>query len=172
MCSPLESIVAALVFAAVLAPFGDALTARRAGRGAGVSERSEHPRLEAYYISVLTGFAVFLVAWTAWQNHREYRAAEAAPVRVDVTGFQWCWAFRYPQSPDRRGVLANCRAGNLPTLVVPTGRPVQLRLTSVTSSTRCGFRSCATRWTSFAPLLDLRQRQARDKAATAGGNAL
>ncbi|MEU6095098.1 cytochrome c oxidase subunit II [Streptomyces sp. NPDC047079] len=126
----LESVIAALVFAAVLALFGYALVARRAGRRAGASERSEHPRLEAYYISVLTGFAVFLVAWTAWQNHREHRTAGPAPVRVDVTGFQWCWDFRYPQSAGKRSVIANCRAGNLPTLVVPTGRPVQLRLTS------------------------------------------
>ncbi|CAL9626429.1 cytochrome c oxidase subunit II [Streptomyces sp. NPDC057363] len=126
----LESIVAGVVFLVVCAVFGWALIRRRAGRRVDASGRSEHPRFEAYYVGVLGAFAVFLVAWTAWQNHREHQPADRPPVRVDVTGFQWCWTFAYPQAPERRSVTGTCRGGDLPTLVVPTGRPVQLRLTS------------------------------------------
>ncbi|PZH04846.1 cytochrome c oxidase subunit II [Streptomyces sp. NTH33] len=126
----LESIVACFVFAIVLLLFGYALIRRRAGRRFTASPKAERPRLEAYYVGVLAAFVVFLVSWTAWQNHREHRPPAAEPVRVDVTGFQWCWQFSYPQSPERRSVLANCQGDNLPTLVVPTGRPVQVRLTS------------------------------------------
>lgn len=125
-----EASIAAFVFLLVLALFGYALIRRRAGRQAGASRQAERPVLEKYYVGVLTAFAVFLVAWTAWQNHQEHRPPRSAPVRVDVTGFQWCWTFGYPQSPARRSVTADCRGKNVPTLVVPTGRPVQLRLTS------------------------------------------
>ncbi|MEU3861357.1 cytochrome c oxidase subunit II [Streptomyces sp. NPDC028722] len=126
----LESVVAGVVFVLVLAVFGYALIRRRASRRVTASRRAERPRLEAYYVGVLGAFAVFLVSWTAWQNHREHQAADRPPVRVDVTGFQWCWTFAHPQAAERRSVSDTCRGGHLPTLVVPTGRPVQLRLTS------------------------------------------
>ncbi|MBX9394435.1 cytochrome c oxidase subunit II [Streptomyces sp. TRM72054] len=126
----LETIVAGVVFVVVFALLGYALLRRRAGQQVTASERAERPRLEGYYVGVLTAFAVFLVAWTAWQNHREHQAAERPPVRVDVSSFQWCWNFSYPQAPAPRNVTGTCRGDDLPTLVVPTGRPVQLRLTS------------------------------------------
>ncbi|ELS50892.1 cytochrome c oxidase subunit II [Streptomyces viridochromogenes] len=126
----LESVIAGLVFAVVLFLLAYAVIRRRAGRRPSASPRAERPRLEAFYVGALAAFAAFLVAWTAWQNHREHEVADAAPVRVDVTGFQWCWTFTYPQSPHRRSVTGNCRGDNVPTVVVPTGRPVQLHLTS------------------------------------------
>ncbi|MFD7994959.1 cytochrome c oxidase subunit II [Streptomyces mexicanus] len=126
----LESAVAAFVFLVVLALVVLAVVRRRAGRRPTASRRPERPALEAYYVGVLTAFAVFLVAWTAWQNHREHRPPERTPVRVDVLGFQWCWTFSHPQSPVKRSVTGTCRGTDLPTLVVPTGRPVQLRLTA------------------------------------------
>ncbi|WP_432138125.1 MULTISPECIES: cytochrome c oxidase subunit II [unclassified Streptomyces] len=100
------------------------------GSAPGETGRPERPRLEAFYVSVLAAFAVFLVAWTAWQNHREHETSGPAPVRVDVTAFQWCWKFTHVRAECARSVSANCRDGRLPTLVVPTGRPVRLRLTS------------------------------------------
>ena len=126
----LESIVAGVVFLVVLAVFAYALIRRRAARRVTPSQKAERTRLEAYYVGVLAAFAVFLVAWTAWQNHREHEAADRPPVRVDVTGFQWCWTFTYPQAAERRSVSGTCQGDDLPTMVVPTGRPVQLRLTS------------------------------------------
>jgi cytochrome c oxidase subunit 2 len=126
-----EAIVAGAVFAVVLLLVGYAVVTRRAGRRAGVTDRPERPRLETFYVGALAAFAAFLVAWTAWQNHREHDpAAGGPPVRIDVSAFQWCWSFGYAQAPERRAVTATCRGGSLPTLVVPTGRPVPLRLTS------------------------------------------
>ncbi|GAA2922920.1 hypothetical protein [Streptomyces mexicanus] len=126
----LEPAVAAFVFLVVLALVALAVVRRRAGRRPTASRRPERPALEAYYVGVRTAFAVFLVAWTAWQNHRGHRPPERTPVRVDVLGFQWCWTFSHPQSPVQRSVTGTCRGTDLPTLVVPTGRPVQLRLTA------------------------------------------
>ncbi|WP_225840214.1 cytochrome c oxidase subunit II [Streptomyces sp. NK08204] len=126
----LEAVVATGVFVVVLALFGFALIRRRARQRPGETGKPERPRLEVFYVSVLTAFVAFLVAWTAWQNHRENDAADPAPVRVDVLAHQWCWTFGYPQTSHHRGVTSLCRGDQLPTLVVPTGRPVQLRLTS------------------------------------------
>ncbi|MFG2681143.1 cytochrome c oxidase subunit II [Streptomyces sp. NPDC048392] len=126
----LESIVAGVVFLIVSAIFGYAVVRRRAARRVTPSERAERPRLESYYVGVLAVFAVFLVGWTAWQNHREHETSPRPPVRVDVTARQWCWTFAYPQSAERRSVSGTCRGDDLPTLVVPTGRPVEIRLTS------------------------------------------
>jgi heme/copper-type cytochrome/quinol oxidase subunit 2 len=122
----LEAIVAAGVFLVILGVLAWALARRRSE----ASDRPERPRLEAFYVGALAAFAVFLVAWTAWQNHREHDAAGPAPLRVDVTGFQWCWTFGYPQSPAHRSVTGTCKGKDIPTLVVPTGRTVQLRITS------------------------------------------
>ncbi|MEW2160345.1 cytochrome c oxidase subunit II [Streptomyces sp. NPDC007189] len=122
----LEAIVAGGVFLVILGVLAWVLARRRSE----VSDRSERPRLEAFYVGALAAFAVFLVAWTAWQNHREHHTADPAPLRVDVTGFQWCWTFGYPQSPAHRSVTGTCKGKDIPTLVVPTGRTVQLRLTS------------------------------------------
>lgn len=125
-----ESAVAALVFLVVLALVAYAVVGRRAGRHGAASRRSDRPVLEKYYVGVLTAFAAFLIAWTAWHNHQEHRPPDRTPVRVDVQGFQWCWKFSHPQSPAKRSVTGTCRGKDLPTLVVPAGRPVQLRLSA------------------------------------------
>jgi cytochrome c oxidase subunit 2 len=126
----LESVIASVVFAIVFVLLGYAVVRRRASRRFSAPPRPERPRLEAFYVGVLAAIAAGLVTWTAWQNHREHETAGRAPVRVDVTGFQWCWTFTYPRSPERRSVTGTCRGDDLPTVVVPTGRPVQLHLTS------------------------------------------
>jgi cytochrome c oxidase subunit II len=121
-----ESIVAGCVFLVIIGVLAWVLVRRRTE----VSDRPERPRLEAFYVGALAAFAVFLVAWTAWQNHQETHAADPAPLRVDVTGFQWCWTFGYPQSPAHRSVTGTCKGKDIPTLVVPTGRTVRFHVTS------------------------------------------
>ncbi|MET8803972.1 hypothetical protein [Streptomyces sp. NPDC004546] len=119
----LESIVAGGVFLVIVGVLARVLVRRRSE----TSDRPERPRLEAFYVGSLAAFAVFLVAWTAWQNPEEQHAADPAPLRVDVTGFQWCWTFGYPQSPAHRSVSGTCKGKDIPTLLVLTGRTVQAR---------------------------------------------
>jgi cytochrome c oxidase subunit 2 len=47
---------------------------------------------------------------------------------VQVTGYQWCWRFHYAGQPVT--VDGQCPGGPLPVLVLPTGRPVELDVTS------------------------------------------
>ena len=49
-------------------------------------------------------------------------------MRVQVTGFQWCWRFHYVGQPVT--MTAQCQGGPDPTLVLPTGKPVELDVTS------------------------------------------
>ncbi|MFE0876538.1 cytochrome c oxidase subunit II [Streptomyces smyrnaeus] len=139
-----ESAIAAFVFLVVLCALAYSLIRRRARAGATPSPHAERQRLETVYVVVLVGIAAFLVVYTASANDREHpggeshaagRGVEAAhPVTVDVTAFQWCWKFSHPvPGPSRAGeatTTANCRDGRLPTLVVPTGRTVRLKITS------------------------------------------
>jgi cytochrome c oxidase subunit 2 len=125
-----ESAIAAAVFAGILALLCFAVVRRRAGCGRMPSGRLEWPGPEKVYVAALVAAAAFLVAYTAWQNHEEHKAARQKPVRIDVTSFQWCWAFTHRQAPKPVEVTGPCRGGELPTLVIPTGRPVTFRLTS------------------------------------------
>ncbi|WP_225813602.1 cytochrome c oxidase subunit II [Streptomyces spinosus] len=129
----LETAIASFVFAAVLALMAVAVIRRRAGTGRHPSQRAENNRLESYYLGVLGVVAVFLVVYTALANHREHHTpADRPTTRVEVTGFQWCWEFRYPRAAAQRtvSVQGNCRDKQFPTLVVPTGTTVKIKITS------------------------------------------
>lgn len=129
----LETAIASFVFVAVLALLTVAVVRRRAGAGRQPSHVAERTRLESYYLGALGVVAAFLVVYTALANHREGETPEHRPVtRVDVAGFQWCWSFSYPKAVAGRSVSVqgNCRNNRFPTLVVPTGTTVKIRLTS------------------------------------------
>ncbi|MFI8849762.1 cytochrome c oxidase subunit II [Streptomyces sp. 891-h] len=139
-----ESAIAGFVFLVVLCALAYSLVRRRAGAGVLPSPHAERQRLETLYLVVLAAVAAFLVVYTASANDREHpgahahgggrAAGKARPVTVDVTAFQWCWKFAHPTPGTPRAgtasTTANCRNGHLPTLVVPTGRTVRLRITS------------------------------------------
>ncbi|WNM32584.1 cytochrome c oxidase subunit II [Streptomyces sp. Li-HN-5-11] len=129
----LETAIASFVFVAVLALLAIAVIRRRAGAGREPSRRAERNRLESYYLGALAAIAVFLVVYTALANHREYQTkADQPTARVDVTAFQWCWKFSYPGSAAQRAVSVQgtCRNNRFPTLVVPTGTTIKIRVTS------------------------------------------
>jgi cytochrome c oxidase subunit 2 len=91
--------------------------------------------LEIGYAVALAGIAVFLIVMTANANHRQEHVQEAArasgdAVRVDVTAFQWCWQFTHRDGPASETGTCQRDPATRPTLVVPIGRPVELRLTS------------------------------------------
>jgi cytochrome c oxidase subunit 2 len=123
-----EAAIAGLVFVIVLGLLVVAVLRRRAGSGRQPSQRSERNRLEWAYVVLLAGVAGFLVYFTANANSHERQAPGPAATHVAVTAYRWCWQFRYPGQPvDINGA---CTTGKYPTIVVPTGRPVELTLTS------------------------------------------
>jgi cytochrome c oxidase subunit 2 len=136
----LEAVIASVVFVAVLGAVVFAVVHRRARPGISPSRRSDRHTLERYCLAALGAIAVFLVVYTALENHREHRTPQAAgggaaanrAVRVEVTAFQWCWKFTHRERTAQPvSVTSACRTlGDIPTLVVPTGRPVRLEMTS------------------------------------------
>lgn len=129
----LESAIAGGVFAVIALLLVVAIVRGRARPGREPSRRHKNTVLELSYTLVLAGFAAFLVVFTAHANDRLQQTAAAETPRVtsvDVTAYQWCWQFSYPGHP--ASVTGTCREdrSDTPTLVVPTGRPVELRLTS------------------------------------------
>jgi cytochrome c oxidase subunit 2 len=131
----LEIAIAAVVFAVIVVLLAVSLWRRRAGAGRPPSSRADNMALEIGYAVALLGIAIFLVVVTANANGRQAQRQEAVlaaadVVTVDVTGFQWCWEFAHRDGPvAETGTCAEDPATR-PTLVVPVGRPVQLRLTS------------------------------------------
>ncbi len=136
----LEAAIAGGVFVLVTGSVLAAIVLNRARRRKHLpSDREENLVVEVSYAVLLGGIAAFLVTITALANDRLFdrqsevaaaaRASGEPPVRVSVTGFQWCWELSYPE----RGITVtdSCASReNIPTLVVPTGRPVELAVTS------------------------------------------
>jgi cytochrome c oxidase subunit II len=123
-----EASIAAAVFAIIVCVMAYALLRRRAGASVSPSRRSERNRLEVSYLGVLFGFVVFLVAFTAAENHRELIPQGKVTRRIDVTAYQWCWNFAYPGTAVT--VTGDCAERHFPTLVVPVGQDVELTLHS------------------------------------------
>lgn len=134
-----EAIVATAVF--VLVCLGVLLALALSRKKSGDTRKKDtHPLVEGAYAVLLGGVAALIVVITA-SAHEEVRtgttgyqvAAQANATEVDVTAYQWCWEFFYADTG--KSVTGECRAGpgqqkSLPTLVVPTGKPVELRLSS------------------------------------------
>jgi heme/copper-type cytochrome/quinol oxidase subunit 2 len=116
-----------LVAAALIVAFVLSWYRNRTGKAA--SRKSTANRVEITYLAALTGMAVFLVISSFAANAKDFPSSDPKPaMRVQVTAFQWCWRFRYTGQPVT--VTARCQGGPLPTLVLPTGRPVELDVTS------------------------------------------
>ncbi|MTD57005.1 cytochrome c oxidase subunit II [Amycolatopsis pithecellobii] len=130
-----EGLVAGIVFVLVGAAVLLALVLSRK-RSGDTRRRSSHPAAEIGY-AVMLGAAAGVLAFITASANNDLRAqvmpqASAAPpaATVDVDAFQWCWRFHY-LNPDRT-VTGSCatQQTDIPTLVVPAGQPVQLRLSS------------------------------------------
>jgi cytochrome c oxidase subunit 2 len=124
-----EAVIAAGVFTlvvlTVLLAFG--LSRRRKRKGRPAARRDKNTPVELTYAALIAcavGFIVFL-SFRATAQERDPR--RQAPVTVAVRGFQWCWQFSYPGH--HRSVTATCRNGDIPTMVVPAGVPVTVRVT-------------------------------------------
>jgi heme/copper-type cytochrome/quinol oxidase subunit 2 len=137
-------VVFGLVVATLIAAMLLSWHRRRTAKGP--SRKATATRIEVTYLAALTGVAVFLVVASLTANAKEStdpflvfasfsanaqdfpRTSVKPALRVQVTAFQWCWRFHYTQAPVT--VTARCQGGAIPTLVLPTGRPVELDVTS------------------------------------------
>lgn len=132
----LQVAVAAAVFFVVSAVLIAALLISRR-RSPDRRTKNTRPWLEGGYAVLLGCVAGAIVYVTFFANQdvntppNGYHVSnQPGAVKVDVTAYQWCWNFHYTETT--RNVSGSCQLGNrdLPTLVVPTGRPVELRLTA------------------------------------------
>jgi cytochrome c oxidase subunit 2 len=125
----LEVRIAATVFGLVAACMLAAalISWRRRRRGKPSAQRSEHNPVELTYLGVVAAVAVFLIILSFSANHRE-TGDPPARLTVRVTAFQWCWRFRYVGRPVT--VTGQCAGHSLPTLVLPSGEPVRIQVTS------------------------------------------
>jgi cytochrome c oxidase subunit 2 len=131
----LEIAIAGAVFVIIFVLLLVSLIRRRAGAQERPSGRTDNMPLEIGYAVGLAAVAVFLIVVTANANHRESQIQEAARTapdvaRIDVTAFQWCWQFRHLDGPATEDGTCTQDPSTRPVLVVPVGRPVELRLNS------------------------------------------
>lgn len=126
-----ESTIAWVVFGLVVLTMLTALVLSRwrRQRGREPSKRMEANKLELGYLGVLIVVAAFLMTTSLMGNSKELADPPKPVVRVQVTGFQWCWRFHYEGQPVT--VIGQCRGGSIPTLVLPAGQPVELDVTSI-----------------------------------------
>ena len=86
----------------------------------------DNVRLELFYTAVPLVIVAVLFGITLRTQSRVTRLDPSPDLRVDVTGFQWGWHFRYAEA----GITVVGDSNRPPTLVLPLGRTVQLGLSS------------------------------------------
>ena len=87
------------------------------------SQTAGNARLEVAYTLIPLALAGGLFAYNLLID-REISEDRASQVEIDVTGFQWQWRFEYRDE----GVRIIGDLSDPPTLVLPAGRTVTLRL--------------------------------------------
>lgn len=80
--------------------------------------------IEVFYTVVPLVVVALLFGLTMRTQRRVTKASDSPDLAVEVTGFQWGWRFRYPA----QGVTISGDANTPPTLVLPVGANVRLRL--------------------------------------------
>jgi cytochrome c oxidase subunit 2 len=80
--------------------------------------------IEVAYTVVPLVIVALLFGLTMRTQNRVTRQTDTPDLGVEVTGFQWGWRFRYPA----QGVTVVGDANDIPTLVLPVGANVRLRL--------------------------------------------
>jgi cytochrome c oxidase subunit II len=100
----------------------------RRPRGAAPGDLPKQTRanvpLEVFYTTVPLIIVAVLFGLSMRTQHRVTKLTASPDLGVEVTGFQWGWRFRYPV----QGVTVVGDANKPPTLVLPVGARVRLRL--------------------------------------------
>ena len=80
--------------------------------------------IEVFYTVVPLVIVALLFGLTMRTQNKVTKESDSPDLAVEVTGFQWGWRFRYPA----QGVTMTGDANNPPTLVLPVGANVRMRL--------------------------------------------
>lgn len=80
--------------------------------------------IEVFYTVVPLVIVAVLFGLTMRTQDKMSKEGDSVDLAVEVTGFQWGWRFRYPA----QGVTVTGDANQPPTLVLPLGASVRLRL--------------------------------------------
>lgn len=139
-----DAIIAAAVFlVVVMAMIGAFLLSRqRRKRGQDPSRQDTADRLETGYVLALAGIAGFLIYSSFAANAREFPDPKG-PLRVQVTGYQWCWRFRYQGQPVT--VDAQCNGDRCPRWCCPPAARSSSTSRPSTWCTRSGCPACGSR---------------------------
>lgn len=126
----IEAAIAATVFVLVCATVvvAIALSHRRKRRESEPSRATERTKTELAYAAAIAAVVAFVVALSFHATAEEHSGADPHAEQIRVTGFQWCWRFAYPKA--HKSVTAGCEGDQVPTMVVPVGRPITLSITS------------------------------------------
>jgi cytochrome c oxidase subunit 2 len=106
------------------------IVVRYRARAAGEAPSRVHdaPRLEAVYVTALTGIAAFLIIFFFIHENKSAAALTThSGLVIHVTAAKWHWSFSYP----RYGVSELGTDSSSPTLYVPQDQNVDFRLTSI-----------------------------------------
>jgi len=88
-------------------------------------QRADNLPLEVAYTLTPVLIVAILFGFTVFTQEKVTAKAAAPDVVVEVVGYQWQWQFRYP---DEGVVVTGTTAEPRPTMVLPVGSTVRLRL--------------------------------------------
>ncbi|MEO5679958.1 MAG: cytochrome c oxidase subunit II, partial [Acidimicrobiales bacterium] len=95
-------------------------------RGDGLpSQKAHNVPIEIVYTATPILIVAVLFGFTVYTQEKVTAKAAAPDVVVDVVGYQWQWQFRYP---DEGVVVTGTAEEPRPTMVLPVGATVRLRL--------------------------------------------
>ena len=117
------------VFAAIVLAMGFALAKYTRRSPEQAARWHEHNPLEGGYAALLTLVVVFLLYLTFTAEHRVDTVAnqQQPAVTINVTAAKWEWTFAYPAY----GITHRSGTVGSEPLVVPTGEPVRVNLSSL-----------------------------------------
>jgi cytochrome c oxidase subunit 2 len=124
-----EATIAIVVFGLVCFTLVFALvfSHARKRRDRPASRVDKNMPVEMGLAACFAGVAAFVIGLSFHSSAQEQTHGTAKDV-IDVTAFQWCWKFGYPGH--RISVTGDCLPGHRPTMVVPVGEPVTIRVRS------------------------------------------
>ncbi len=99
---------------------------RRSGPAEGLpGQRSDNVPLEIFYTLTPVAIVAILFGFTVFTQEKVTAKVSNPDVVVEAIGYQWQWQFRYP---DEGVVITGTPAEPRPTMVLPVGATVRIRL--------------------------------------------